>query len=163
MKLAIAAADLDAIAAAAAAAYPHECCGLLIGVREDEALSVARTVGAANVADRPERRFEVDPATLIKAHREARAGGESVIGHYHSHPNGDAAPSAHDLARALDADSLDAGALGAGALRESEVWLIVASGPGSGPEMARATGCAGALRAHLFEGGEFREIEIAPR
>jgi len=137
VKLSIQAKDLDAIAAAAAAAFPEECCGLLVGERHGEALVVARIVAAANVAVRPESRFEVDPATLIEAHRRARAAGQTVIGHYHSHPGGGAAPSAHDRARAY---------------ADGELWLIVP---------ANAEG-AGAARAHLFEGGKFREVEIAP-
>ena len=51
---------------------------------------------AANVAARPETRFEIDPAILIAAHRDARAGGMQVIGYYHSHPGGRAQPSAED-------------------------------------------------------------------
>jgi len=152
VRLRIPARDLDAIAAAAAAAFPEECCGLLVGEgnraregkgegeREDDALVVAQIIAAANVADRPHRRFEVDPATLFDAHRRARAAGQAVIGHYHSHPGGGAVPSAHDLSRAY---------------AEGEVWLIVA---------VNGTGAAGAgdVRAHIFEGGGFREIEIAP-
>jgi proteasome lid subunit RPN8/RPN11 len=138
VKLLIAAADLDAIAAAAAAAFPEECCGLLVGERHGDALVVTRIVAAANVAVRPESRFEVDPATLFKAHRSAREAGQTVIGHYHSHPPGRAAvPSPRDRARAY---------------ADGELWLIVP---------AHAEG-AGAARAHLFEGGDFREIEIAP-
>ena len=140
MRLRIQAGDLEAIAAAAAAAFPEECCGLLVGGRDGDALVAAQIVAAANVAHKPRRRFEVDPATLFEAHRCARAAGQSVIGHYHSHPGGSAMPSAHDRARAY---------------AEGEVWLIVAE-DGTG-----AAG-AGAARAHIFEGGGFREIEIVP-
>jgi proteasome lid subunit RPN8/RPN11 len=37
---------------------------------------------------------------LIAAHRAARSGGPLLIGHYHSHPGGDATPSARDMAAA---------------------------------------------------------------
>ena len=137
MKLSIQANDLDAIAAAAAAAFPEECCGILVGERDGDAVSISRIVASANVADRPESWFEVDPTTLFQAHKGARAAGETVIGHYHSHPRGAAVPSAHDLARAYG---------------EGEIWLIVPAHAGG----------AGTARAHLFEGGVFHEMEIAP-
>lgn len=139
MRLCIQVKDLEAIATAAASAFPEECCGLLVGESEGDDLVVARIVAAANVANQPHRCFEVDPATLLKAYRCARAEGQVVIGHYHSHPGGIAVPSAYDLARAF---------------AEGEVWLIV-------PVDRTAVG-TGAARAHLFTDGAFHEIEIAP-
>ena len=56
------------LVAEAARAAPAECCGLLLG--RDGRISEARP--AANVADNPLRRFEIDPAALFAAHREAR-------------------------------------------------------------------------------------------
>jgi proteasome lid subunit RPN8/RPN11 len=148
VRLRIQAKDLEGIAAAAAAAFPEECCGLLVGAGdramegegEEHALVVVRIVAAANISDQPRNRFEVDPTALFEAHRGARAAGQLVIGHYHSHPGGSAAPSAYDRARAAG---------------EGEVWLIVA---------VDGTGTAGAAaaRAHFFKDGRFREIEIVP-
>jgi len=70
----------------------REVCGLLLG----EASVVHDIRSAANVAARPETRFEIDPAVLIAAYRDARAGGPQVIGCYHSHPGARAQPSAED-------------------------------------------------------------------
>ena len=82
--------------AEAAASPEHEICGLLFGTatRIDEARATA------NVAADPTRRFEIDPAALLAAHRTERAGGARVIGCYHSHPGGRAEPSARDAADA---------------------------------------------------------------
>lgn len=80
----------------------REICGLLFG-------SADRIVGAQscpNVAPDPRRHFEIDPAALFAAHRVARNGGPSVIGHYHSHPSGAAAPSARDAEGAMGDDAL---------------------------------------------------------
>lgn len=88
-------------------AYPHECCGLLLG----QGLRVDRAAAARNVHPEPGRQFEVDPAALIAAHRAARAGGPQVLGYYHSHPVGPAAPSATDRAAASG---------------DGRVWAIVA-------------------------------------
>jgi desampylase len=73
-------------------ASPEECCGLLLG--RDGAIE--RILPTANVAGDPRHRFEIDPQALIAAHRAARTGGLQVVGYYHSHPRGPAAPSAAD-------------------------------------------------------------------
>ena len=90
-------------------AHPCECCGLLIGHGE----RIAEVRPCANVHPQPERHFEIDPMTLIAAHRTARAGGPQVLGYYHSHPSGNAAPSPTDRAMAAG---------------DGRVWAIVAAG-----------------------------------
>jgi proteasome lid subunit RPN8/RPN11 len=107
---------LDAICTHAEDTHPFECCGLLLGRRSD-AVSGARVPAEVveicptkNVAAHPEHRFEVDPAVLIKAHRAAREGGLEVVGHYHSHPKGEAVPSAVDAAMAQV---------------DGEIWIVV--------------------------------------
>ncbi len=88
---------LGQMRAAAAAAHPREACGILLG--EGERISEARP--AANVHPTPQTHFEIDPQALIDAHRAARhAGAPQVIGYFHSHPVGAAAPSATDRASA---------------------------------------------------------------
>jgi len=100
---------LAAIHAAAAAAHPLEACGLLLGrTGRIEAAPAAR-----NVAADPARRFELDPAAHFAALRAARAGGPALLGHWHSHPAGPAAPSATDAAMALEPGRL---------------WLILGGG-----------------------------------
>ncbi|OYU35195.1 MAG: peptidase [Novosphingobium sp. PASSN1] len=98
-----------AIVHAAAAAHPHEACGLLLGT----ATHIAAAQTAANVHPDPIRHFEIEPAALIAAHRAARAGGPQVIGYFHSHPNGLARPSATDAAMAAG---------------DGRIWAIAASG-----------------------------------
>jgi proteasome lid subunit RPN8/RPN11 len=108
MIVAIASGVADSLREAAAAAAPNEACGLLIG----QSGRIEAAVPSRNVAAHPERSFEIDPATLLRTHREVRASGRRVIGHYHSHPDGDAAPSARDAARAVE---------------DGQLWLIIAS------------------------------------
>ncbi len=93
--------DLAAMMAAAEAAWPEECCGLLIG-NGRETITVGRVLPAANIAADRRAAFEVDPAVRLRLERElrARGGGTRLVGHYHSHPNGAAAPSPTDAARA---------------------------------------------------------------
>lgn len=104
-----------------AAADSHEVCGLLLGGEG----RIGDIRPAANVAPDPARHFELDPATLIAAHRAARSGGPSIIGHYHSHPSGHAEPSATDAAAAAPDGSLWL-IVGKGAAR---LWI---AGPGEG-------------------------------
>lgn len=110
MTLVISTALLDAIRAHARAAGGEECCGLLLGDGAADHVTAIRP--AANVAENPRHFFEIDPAELLRAHREARAGGPVILGHYHSHPEGNPTPSPVDAAIAQ----------GTG-----EVWLIVGS------------------------------------
>jgi proteasome lid subunit RPN8/RPN11 len=129
MATAIASELLEEILDRAAAEVGTEICGLLLG--EAERITAIRA--AANVAADPIRAFELDPAVLIAAHRAARAGGDAILGHYHSHPGGDPQPS-----------SCDAAAAAAGELwlvvagREARLWRAVAGGPLHGAFAAEA-------------------------
>ena len=101
----IAPALADALRAAANAAYPDECCGLLEGVRDGGQLHVKALHPARNLAARSDR-FEIDPADHIAAQKIARANGRGIIGCYHSHPGGAAQPSQTDQAGAVQDDFL---------------------------------------------------------
>ena len=87
---------LDAILADARAEPGLERCGLLYG----GAAEITGFAPARNVAADPRRRFEVDPAALLAAHRATRRGGPAIVGCYHSHPSGPPEPSAQDAAHA---------------------------------------------------------------
>jgi len=90
----------SALAQLAEAAYPQEACALLVGRQA----AVTRIVPAANIASEPARNFEVDPTTQIRLRRQLREtpNGEILLGHWHSHPEGRAEPSATDAAMAFE-------------------------------------------------------------
>ncbi|MBX7483181.1 M67 family metallopeptidase [Qipengyuania qiaonensis] len=100
---------VERLLAEAASLYPAECCGILLG-DGDRVTSVAP---AANIHPEPASHFEIDPQTLVDAHRQARSGGPHVLGYYHSHPNGLARPSATDRATAAP---------------DGSIWAIIAAG-----------------------------------
>ncbi|USI73105.1 M67 family metallopeptidase [Sphingomonas morindae] len=106
---------------AAAAAADREICGLLLGAAPDR---IAAAMPAANVADPPDRQFELDPAALFAAMRAERAGGPRLLGHYHSHPFGPPTPSPRDAACANDAGKLWL-IIGLG---EARLWRAMAGG-----------------------------------
>lgn len=116
---------LETVAAAAKRAYPEECCGLLIGRRTNAgALRVTTVAESVNVAsgDRA-RRFEIDPALRLSLMRRLRGSADSIIGHYHSHPDGGAVPSEYDASMVFEPELiwLIAG-LAAGSLTEMACW-----------------------------------------
>jgi len=104
----IVAAELARLVAAAEAAYPDECCGLLAGHADGagpaRAITVTAVYPSRNLAAEPRRHFEIDPALRLRLQRELRGGSDQVVGLYHSHPDGRAQPSPTDLDRAWEAD-----------------------------------------------------------
>lgn len=100
----------DALRREAALAAPRECCGLVEGRRAQGLFTIQALHRAANLSDEADR-FEIDPRDHIAAVKRARAKGLRIVGCYHSHPHGEARPSAADLA---------------GAGEEDFLWLIVA-------------------------------------
>ena len=83
---------------AAMQAYPHECCGILIGKNEDGCVVITDSREATNQADKEkiERHFEIDSMFLYQVEREIEGSGNEVVGFYHSHPDCKAIPSEED-------------------------------------------------------------------
>ena len=77
---------------AARRAFPQEACGILLG----QGRAITHFKEARNVHASPQTHFEIDPQTLINAHRMAREGGLQILGYFHSHPKGPAKPSQTD-------------------------------------------------------------------
>jgi proteasome lid subunit RPN8/RPN11 len=80
-------------------AAPAEACGLL-GGRAGEPTTVTVATPTPNVADRPRDRYVVDPEALVAGQAALEADGWELVGFYHSHPRGPAAPSAIDREQA---------------------------------------------------------------
>lgn len=127
-RLLISSRHLTVVEMHARAAYPEECCGVLIGrFLDDERLEaqVDRVLAARNgyqeavdtagfgttdsagggassrsAAETAKNRYLIPPQTVISAHQHARQQGMEVIGYYHSHPNHPARPSEQDLEHA---------------------------------------------------------------
>ena len=78
-------------------AYPHECCGALIGRTSRVTLAMALP---NKTEDGPRRRFLVRPTDYRDAEEHASALGAMLLGFYHSHPDHPARPSQYDLDQA---------------------------------------------------------------
>jgi proteasome lid subunit RPN8/RPN11 len=123
----------------AAAAYPSEGCGVLVGVASaDGGVSVRSVSAAANLSPRGRDRYELDPLAIVRAERAAREAGLDVVGFWHSHPDHPAAPSRLDTERAW-ADYL---------------YVIVSTSPAG-------TGDVRAWRLAGGEGDGFVELSVA--
>ena len=102
----IGASDLAQLQGDAEKAYPFEACGLLIGhVTGTGDVEVVRVVPSPNVAAEQEARkdrFEIDPKLRFDVMRACEGKADDIVGHYHSHPDHPAEPSAIDLSMAYD-------------------------------------------------------------
>ncbi|MCG8510057.1 MAG: M67 family metallopeptidase [Rhodospirillales bacterium] len=130
---------LKTIVDAAEAAFPEECCGLLVGYHEPpQNLIVTRVETSPNLAeDDATERFEVSPQMRLDVMRALEGGPECILGHFHSHPDHPAQPSERDLERAWEPEM---------------VWLITAVLDGQAIQTT----------AHVIDadGRQFREITL---
>jgi proteasome lid subunit RPN8/RPN11 len=108
---------------AARAAWPKECCGLLVGRDTDDgaALLVERVIPSPNIAAPSETKFEIEPALRIKLEKELRGTQSRIIGHYHSHPDGPPLPSPTDALQIYEPEL---------------IWLIIGSEENGQAELA---------------------------
>ncbi|MHC4269721.1 MAG: Mov34/MPN/PAD-1 family protein [Planctomycetota bacterium] len=78
-------------------AYPHECCGLIVGNINDSGKVVHNVCPVENKNKvRAADRYEIDSKEFDRIDREASEKSWSIIGIYHSHPDHPAEPSAFD-------------------------------------------------------------------
>ncbi|MDR2162248.1 MAG: M67 family metallopeptidase [Desulfovibrio sp.] len=90
--------------AAGEAAYPDECCGILMGtIDAEDARTVTELRPMLNAREGGERRrrFRIDADDILRAERLAAGKGLDIIGFYHSHPDHPALPSNYDREYAL--------------------------------------------------------------
>jgi proteasome lid subunit RPN8/RPN11 len=142
----------EGIRAHARQAYPHECCGALIG--RDGAVEAAFAL-PNTTEEGPRRRFLVRPGDYRAAERHAQGLGLDLLGFYHSHPDHPARPSQYDLDHAwpffsyiiVSATADGTGALTSWRLRDDrsafEEEPVAPSTGDATPTADRAAGVAG--------------------
>ncbi len=84
----------------ALADVPCEACGLIAG----HGYRAEAIIPAANAAADPLHHYEIEHRALVQAMFEIEHSSLSLIGIYHSHPNGDPIPSQTDIAQAAYPD-----------------------------------------------------------
>ena len=74
-----------------------EICGALIG----DGTVVTRSLALVNHSVNTQDSFYIPAPEVMRIERAAERSGHMVMGFYHSHPNGDAVPSATDVHEAV--------------------------------------------------------------
>jgi proteasome lid subunit RPN8/RPN11 len=113
----------ESIARHAKAAFPHECCGVLLG---DAAGDVREVVAVENVSPTPETAFVMDAAGLARVLGGLGRRGRVLVGFYHSHPRTPAIPSGRDIAEAHYPDAVQVIVSLRGQAPEVMAWRIAA-------------------------------------
>ncbi|MGD0798747.1 MAG: M67 family metallopeptidase [Acidobacteriaceae bacterium] len=94
-------ANYEALRAHGEETYPHECCGVLLGVAAPEGNQVREVIAAGNTRiDSLHNRYNIAPEELVMIQRQARKLGFDIVGFYHSHPDHPAMWSSTDIAEA---------------------------------------------------------------
>ena len=72
-----------------AQAFPHECCGFMLGHDIDDIRQIEKVIPATNIRGQEElhNRFTISPEAFMKADKAARAEKLDILGFYHSHPD----------------------------------------------------------------------------
>jgi proteasome lid subunit RPN8/RPN11 len=141
MVLRLQSGHLDTIQRHAAADYPAECCGMLLGGVDADSKEVTEVAPIANLRLDPARaeqliplqdrgresernRFLIDPKEQIRVEKDARARGLTVLGYYHSHPDHPAKPSVYDREHAWPWYSYLIVSVEAGSAGDSRSWVL---------------------------------------
>lgn len=138
----------------AEAAYPEECCGLLLGQIQysDPPIKIVSEVRAMrNIWDKEAAlnfqlpsgsdpssqaehgvskidRYSIDPQEMLEVQQKAMECSLEIIGIYHSHPNARALPSAFDEAIAWSLYSYAIVSVFQGKTDDLQSWLLDAKG-----------------------------------
>lgn len=124
-RLVISAGHLQTAGKHAAASYPDECCGVLIGRILGDSTVVERLLSVDNERDESRHnRYLINPETVLAAHKEARALGLDVVGYYHSHPDHPARPSEFDREHAWPGVSYLIVSVEKGSVADARSWRL---------------------------------------
>ncbi len=110
------------------AAYPYECCGLMLGKFEDGHKRVTEIYPISNAREESAQRnrFLITPAELMRGELYARSHRLDVVGFYHSHPDEAAVPSQYDLEHAWPTYSYIVMAIAKGWSEDLRSWEMEA-------------------------------------
>lgn len=81
---------------------PNEACGLLVGKNKH----IQQIIPTPNISNDPCHRFNIAPSALAQHLSEIRSQGLSLLGFYHSHPEGEPIPSPTDIREATYPDAI---------------------------------------------------------
>ncbi len=99
MTLIIKSKDLNEIARHSKKESPFEACGILVGVKDDNARVVKKIYRTKNIL-KSSVRYQIEPEEQLKIFLEADKKKLEIMGFYHSHPFHDAQVSSIDQSSA---------------------------------------------------------------
>lgn len=100
MHLWLTPAQLSAIRASVEQENPNEACGLIGGIIDGELLRASTILPIPNRAVEPRLHFVMDEKSLVQSMMVLESQRLSLVGIYHSHPDGEPIPSREDIHRA---------------------------------------------------------------
>lgn len=114
------------IRAHARRAFPHECCGFLLGRDVEDVRKIVKILSAVNSRGEEElhHRFTITPDAFMHADKTARSERLDILGFYHSHPNAPARPSPYDLDHAWPVYSYIIVSVQDGEPAEMTSWIL---------------------------------------
>jgi len=117
---------LQMISAQGEEAFPHECCGFLLGSANGESRTVGLLQPAMNEREDAARhnRFLITAENYLAAQKEAESRDLEILGFYHSHPNAPARPSQYDEDHAWPWYSYVIVSVRDGAASETTSWVL---------------------------------------
>lgn len=107
------------------AEYPEECCGLLVGLLDEDGskrVLEVYPISNAREAEARHNRSLILPEEYMRGERYARSRGLDVVGNYHSHPDHPAVPSQFDLEHAWPTWSYIIVSVSAGRAEDVRSW-----------------------------------------
>ncbi len=106
-------------------AYPHECCGLVLGKANHSTKAATGLKPVSNRReDTPQNRYLIAPEDWLAAERETRKEGLDIIGVYHSHPDHPSRPSEFDREHAFPWYSYLIVSVAGGKAAELRSWVM---------------------------------------
>lgn len=136
------------IRAHGAEAYPHECCGALLGRDAQPMREVLGLLPLANRRqDSPRNRFSITPDDVRVAEKTARENRQELVGWYHSHPDSPARPSDYDREHAWPWYSYIIVGVEAGVPGQMKSWRLADDRASFAPEALEVSAAAPAAGA----------------
>jgi proteasome lid subunit RPN8/RPN11 len=124
-RLMITSRHLQTVTQHAAASYPEECCGFLIGRSDAGTTVVERVLSVGNERQESRHnRYLISPETVLAANKEVRALSLDVVGYYHSHPDHPARPSEFDRDHAWPGLSYVIVSVEGGRVADTRSWRL---------------------------------------
>lgn len=102
MRLVLSQPHVQEILQHALADAPREACGIVAG----RGARVERVIALPNIASNPQTHYRLDDAAFVEALNTIDRAGQSLLGFYHSHPQGEPIPSTTDIQQAVYPDAV---------------------------------------------------------